>query len=75
MTAPASLLGFWYALGPEDKPFSADDPDWNVHRIVEDVLNLSDVLVENASGQRFILARDLATAIALPASDLERTIP
>ena len=75
MSAPVSLLGFWYATGPKDKPFSADDPDWNIHRIVEDVPGLPDVCVENAGGQRFLLARDLATAIALPPSDLERTIP
>ncbi len=72
MSAPASLLGHWYATGPEDKPFAADDPDWNIHRIVEDTPGLPDVIVENAGGQRFLLAREIATAIALPPSDLER---
>ncbi|PZX14243.1 hypothetical protein LX81_03042 [Palleronia aestuarii] len=75
MSGPASLFGHWYATGPADKPFRADDPDWNIHRIVEDTPGLPDVLVENAGGQRFLLARVLATAIALPPSDLERTIP
>jgi hypothetical protein len=73
MSAPASLLGYWYATGPEDKPFRAGDPDWNVHRIVEDLPGLPDVCVENAGGQRFLLARALATEIALPPSELEET--
>ena len=72
MTAPASLLGHWYATGPEDKPFAASYPDWNIHRIIEDTPGLPDVLIENAGGQRFLLARDIATTIALPPSDLER---
>ena len=75
MSAPASILGHWYASGPADKPFRAGDPDWNIHRIVEDTPGLPDVLVENAGGQRFLLAREIATAIALPPSDLERTDP
>ena len=48
MSAPASLLGHWYATGPEDKPFRKDDPDWNIHRIVEDVPGQPTVTVENA---------------------------
>ncbi|WP_299821255.1 hypothetical protein [uncultured Jannaschia sp.] len=72
MNVPAALLGHWYASGPEDKPFRADDPDWNIHRIVEDVPGLPTVTVENAGGQRFPLERALAAAIALPPSDLER---
>ncbi len=72
MSAPASLLGHCYATGPEDKPFAADDPDWNIHRIVEDTPGLPDVTVEYAGGQRFLLAREIATAIALPPSDLDR---
>ena len=72
MSVPASLIGHWYATGPEDKPFAASDPDWNIHRIVEDDAPLPDVCVENAGGQRFLLGRELATAIALPPSDLER---
>ena len=75
MNTPASLLGHWYASGPEDKPFHKDDPDWNIHRVVEDTPGLPDVCVENAGGQRFLLERGLAAAIALPPTDIERTIP
>lgn len=45
MTSSSSHLGHWYATGPEDKPFSADDPDWDVHRIVEDILGLPTALL------------------------------
>ena len=72
MNVPAALLGHWYASGPEDKPFRPFDPDWNIHRIVEDVPSLPTVTVENAGGQRFPLERAFAATIALPPSDLER---
>ena len=76
MTAVAarrSLVGFWYATGPEGAPFSADDPRWNVHRVVVDDPAWPTVTIENAGGQRFPLTRALAEAIALPPSDLRRT--
>lgn len=72
MSASASLFGHWYATGPEGKPFRASDSDWTIHRIVEDLPGLPDVSVENAGGQRFLLERGFAAAIALPPSDLER---
>ena len=75
MSAPASLLGHWYATGPADKPFAASDPDWNIHRVVEDVPGHPTVTIENAGGQRFPLDRAFARSIALPPSDLERTDP
>ena len=71
MSGP-SLLRHWYALGPADTPFRAGDPDWAVHRIVEDDPGSSTVTIENPSGQRFPLDRALARPIALPPSDLER---
>lgn len=66
MSAPASLLGHWYALGPADVPFVPGHPDFDVHRIVENDPTLPDVLVENDGGQRFMLARDLARDVAIP---------
>ncbi len=66
MSAPDTLLDHWYALGPEDVPFVPGDPDFNVHRIVEDDPALPDVLVENDGGQRFLLDRRYAAAIAVP---------
>ena len=69
----ASLIGYWYALGPADRPFRADDPAWTLHRIVADDPGLPTVTVENAGGQRFPLTRALASAIARPPFDLKRT--
>ena len=66
MSAPASLVGRWYALGPEGVPFVPGDPDFNVHRIVEDDPALPGVLVENDGGQRFVLSRACARDIAIP---------
>ncbi len=72
MSAP-SLLHHWYALGPADTPFRAGDPDWAVHRIVEDDPDAPTVQIENPAGQRFPLDRALARSIALPPADIERT--
>ena len=72
MSGP-SLLRHWYALGPAEKPFRADDPHWAVHRIVEDEPASPTVTVENPAGQRFPLDRALARSIALPPSEIERT--
>ncbi|MDO5757317.1 MAG: hypothetical protein Q4P24_07350 [Rhodobacterales bacterium] len=66
MSAPVSLLGHWYALGPEGVTFYPGHPDFGVFRVVEDNPALPDVLIENDAGQRFILARDLACEIAIP---------
>lgn len=73
MSAAASLLVNWYALGPEDKPFGQDDPAWNIHRVVEDDTLLPTVTIQNAGGQRFPLERGFAASIVLPPSDLNRT--
>ena len=71
MSAP-SLLHHWYALGPADRPVRAEDPDWAVHRIVDDVPGSPTVQIETPAGQRFPLHRALARSIALPPSNLER---
>ncbi len=70
MSAP-SLLHHWYALGPADTPFRADDPDWAIHRIVEDVPGSPASCVEIPAGQRFPLDRAFARSIALPPFDIE----
>jgi hypothetical protein len=65
--APASLIGFWYALGPADKPFDPDDRDWAVHVIIADRHDVPGcVTVRNPAGQCFPLDRPLALSIALP---------
>ena len=64
-----SLLGYWYAAGPEDRPFSPDDPAWNLHRVVEDDPASPTVTIENAGGQRFPLDRAFARSIARPPED------
>lgn len=65
--APASLIGFWYALGPADKPFDPDDRDWAVHVIIADGHDVPGcVTVRNPAGHCFPLDRPLALSIALP---------
>jgi hypothetical protein len=70
--SPPSLLRHWYALGPAETPFRPDDPDWAVHRIVEDEPGSPTVQIETPAGQSVPLDRALARSIALPPSDLER---
>jgi hypothetical protein len=65
--APASLIGFWYALGPADKAFDPGDRDWAVHVIIADGHDVPGcVTVRNPAGQCFPLDRPLALSIALP---------
>ncbi|SEA87522.1 hypothetical protein [Rubrimonas cliftonensis] len=68
MTASApSLVGFWYAAGPADRPFDPDDPAFSIHVIVADDDAVSGcVTIRNGAGQRFPLARSLALDIAVP---------
>jgi hypothetical protein len=62
-----SLVGFWYAAGPADRPFDPDDAGFSIHVIVADEDALPGcVTVRNGAGQRFPLARTLAHDIAVP---------
>ncbi len=62
-----SLINWWYATGPVGKPFRANDPAFNVHRVVDDSPDSPlVVLVENAAGQRFYVPRSLVESIAAP---------
>ncbi len=61
-----SLIDLGHALGPADRTFSPDSPDFAVHRIVEDDPHAPVVIVENPAGQRFGLERGFAASIALP---------
>jgi hypothetical protein len=65
--APASLIGWWYALGPADRPFDPENRDWAVHVIIADGDDdRGCVTVRNPAGQCFPLDRPLALSIALP---------
>lgn len=65
--APASLIGFWHALGPADRPFDPGDRDWAVHVIIADGHHVPGcVTMRNPAGHCFPLDRPLALAIALP---------
>jgi hypothetical protein len=62
-----SLVGFWYAAGPTERPFDPEDRAFAIHVIVADDHALSGcVTVRNAAGQTFPLARTLARDIAVP---------
>ena len=42
-------VGYWYATGPSDKVYSADDPAFNVHTVVSDKSQfVAQVTVENS---------------------------
>ncbi len=64
-----SRVGMWYATGPADKAFNADDPDWNIHTVVSDGSEVpGHVTVENGGGQRFPVAISLVDDIGEPGS-------
>ena len=64
----ATRVGRWYAEGPEDRRFVADDPAFSILRVVSDDAAVPGcVTVENAAGQRFPLPIPLLDAIAAPA--------
>ena len=72
MSVPA-LLGYWYALSSEDKPFVPGDPDWSVSRIVEDDPALPNATVETDGAQQSVPGRNHACDIAVPLSRSDRS--
>lgn len=65
--AAATRVGYWYAEGPGDRPFVADDPAFSIFRVVSDDAAVPGcVMVENAAGQRFPVPAPLIDKIAAP---------
>lgn len=67
-----SLLGWWYATGPEDRDFNPNEPDVAVYRVVGEKSDVPGcLLIEGPCGARFPVARTLVLQISRPASEFK----
>ena len=70
---PASLIGWWYATGPEDRDFQIGEPGTALYQVIEDISPVSGcVLVKGPDGTSFTVAKSLVSEISRHPRELKR---
>lgn len=69
---PASLIGWWYATGPEDRDFQIGEPGTALYQVIEDISPVSGcVLVQGPDGSSFPVAKALVSEISRHPGELK----